>query len=207
MQRLVVVAAVIERGGRVLVSQRGPASGQPGRWEFPGGKREQGESDRKALRRELVEELGIELDVGPRVWTAHAGPLELRFYRCRWVPGLRPRPLSSVQFRWVLTTDLPTYSFPPADAGLVAALAAGRLTRHRGHPQGRGTIQGRSTEAPMAKAKRERRASIRNMQGGDDALRALEQIERQETAEREASQESAPRASDSNGDSTSSDEA
>ena len=58
----------------------------------------------------------------------------------------------------------------------------------------------------MAKAKRERRASIRNMQGGDDALRALEQIERQETAEREASQDVSPRASDANGDVSAPDE-
>jgi 8-oxo-dGTP pyrophosphatase MutT (NUDIX family) len=47
----VVVAAVIERGGRILVSQRGPGVGQPGRWEFPGGKRERGEDDRSALAR------------------------------------------------------------------------------------------------------------------------------------------------------------
>ncbi|HEX2507196.1 MAG TPA: NUDIX domain-containing protein, partial [Miltoncostaeaceae bacterium] len=81
----VVVAAVIERGGRILVSQRGPGVGQSGRWEFPGGKREAGESDRAALVRELREELGVDVDIGPRVWTARAGPLELRFFRCRWI--------------------------------------------------------------------------------------------------------------------------
>ena len=124
-QGRVVVAAVIERGGRVLVSQRGPGAGQPGRWEFPGGKREPGEGDRQALRRELREELGIELVVGPRVWTTRAGPLELRFYRCEWVGGQRPRPHASVQFRWVRREDLPARPFPPADAGLVGALARG----------------------------------------------------------------------------------
>ncbi len=124
-QGRVVVAAVIERGGRVLVSQRGPGAGQPGRWEFPGGKREAGEADREALRRELREELGIDLVVGPRVWTARAGPLELRFYRCEWIGGQRPRPHASVQFRWVRREDLPALSFPPADAGLVSALANG----------------------------------------------------------------------------------
>lgn len=120
-----VVAAVIERGGRILVSQRGPGAGQPGRWEFPGGKREPGEGDQQALRRELVEELGVELDIGPRVWTARAGPLELRFFRCAWAVGQRPRPHGSVQFRWVRREDLPALPFPPADAGLVRALAAG----------------------------------------------------------------------------------
>jgi 8-oxo-dGTP diphosphatase len=123
----VVVAAVIERGGRILVSQRGPGVGQSGRWEFPGGKREAGESDRAALVRELREELGVEVDIGPRVWTARAGPLELRFFRCRWIGGQRPRALGSEQFRWVRRPDLAGLAFPPADSHLVAALANGRI--------------------------------------------------------------------------------
>lgn len=123
----VVVAAVIERGGRILVSQRGPGAGQPGRWEFPGGKRERGEGDEQALRRELREELGIDLVIGPRVWTARAGPLELRFFRCPWLGGQRPRPHASLQFRWVRREDLPLLSFPPADAALVRALADGGI--------------------------------------------------------------------------------
>jgi 8-oxo-dGTP diphosphatase len=127
MRQQVVVAAVIERGGRILVSQRGPGAGQPGRWEFPGGKREPGEDDHAALARELREELGVELEVGPLIWTARAGPLVLRFFRCPWLAGLRPRPLGSVQFRWVRREDLPALPFPPADAELVSALAEGRL--------------------------------------------------------------------------------
>jgi 8-oxo-dGTP diphosphatase len=123
----VVVAAVIERGGRVLVSQRGPGAGQPGRWEFPGGKREAGEGDEQALRRELLEELGVDLEIGQRIWTTRAGPLELRFFRCGWVAGLRPRAHGSVQFRWVRRQDLPALPFPPADDGLVRALAGGGL--------------------------------------------------------------------------------
>jgi 8-oxo-dGTP diphosphatase len=126
-QRQVVVAAVIERGGRVLVSQRGPGVGHPGRWEFPGGKREPGESDAQALARELREELGVEVDIGPVVWTTRAGPLLLRFFRCRWLGGQRPRPLGSVQFRWVPREDLSALDFPPADAGIVSALARGRI--------------------------------------------------------------------------------
>ncbi len=126
-QVVVVVAAVIERGGRILVSQRGPGAGQAGRWEFPGGKREPGETDHQALRRELLEELGVKLEVGPLVWTTRAGPLVLRFFRCDWAPAQRPRPLTSVQFRWVLREDLPSLAFPPADAGLVRALTEGAV--------------------------------------------------------------------------------
>ena len=123
----VVVAAVIERGGRILVSQRGQGAGQPGRWEFPGGKREPGETDEAALARELHEELAVEVGIGERVWTARAGPLELRFFRCAWRDGQRPRPLGSEQFRWVRRPELPGLPFPPADAELVAALAEGRV--------------------------------------------------------------------------------
>jgi 8-oxo-dGTP diphosphatase len=127
--RVVVVAAVVERGGRVLVSQRGPAGGQPGRWEFPGGKREPGEDDRTALRRELREELGVDLPVGDMVWRSPAGPLELRFYRCGWPAGLRPRAIGVAQFRWVRREDLGALRFPPADDELVAALARGEVGR------------------------------------------------------------------------------
>jgi 8-oxo-dGTP diphosphatase len=123
----VVVAAVVERGGRILVSQRGPGVGQPCRWEFPGGKREAGESDAAALARELREELGIEVHIGPLMWTTRAGPLELRFFRCSWLDGQRPRALGSEQFRWVRRPELPALEFPPADAELVGALAEGRL--------------------------------------------------------------------------------
>lgn len=125
--RQVVVAAIIERGGRILVSQRGPGVGHSGRWEFPGGKREPGESDLQALARELREELDVEVNIGEMVWTTRAGPLALRFFRCGWLAAQRPRALGSVQFRWVRREDLGGLDFPPADAGLVDELVAGRI--------------------------------------------------------------------------------
>jgi 8-oxo-dGTP diphosphatase len=123
----VVVAALIQRGGRMLISQRRPESGHAGRWEFPGGKRETGEHDSQALHRELREELGIELPIGAHAWTERSGPLELRFYWCSWREALRPRPLEVAQFRWVPVPALAGYAFPPADSGLVRALVDGRL--------------------------------------------------------------------------------
>jgi mutator protein MutT len=126
---VIVVAALIERGGWVLVSQRGRGA-LPGLWEFPGGKREVGETDAGALRRELAEELGLELPpeaVGPLVWRVRSGAIDLRFLRCAYPSAARPRPLDCAQFRWVRRPDLPRYRFPPADRQLVQALAAGRV--------------------------------------------------------------------------------
>ncbi|MDX6554534.1 MAG: 8-oxo-dGTP diphosphatase [Miltoncostaeaceae bacterium] len=187
-----MVAALIERGGRVLIGRRPASASHGGLWEFPGGKRERGEDDRDALARELREELGVELEPGEVVWTAIAGALELRFLRCPWAPGQRPRPIGCEQFRWVRRADLPGHRFPPADAGFVRALAAGGLP-----PPGRGgAFAGgiessvRRAEVVMAKAKRQRRTSIRTMQA-DNALEALELLERAE-ASRADTDEKAP---------------
>jgi len=127
----IVVAAVIRQGPWILITQRPDGSGHAGRWEFPGGKREPGERDVAALRRELREELGIEVDAPRMIWREDAGPLRLRFYECRYPPLQRPRPLVSPQFRWVRREDLPSYDFPPADDRLVAALATDRIGRRR----------------------------------------------------------------------------
>ena len=128
MKTVEVVAGVItDARGRVLLSRRTEGRDLAGLWEFPGGKREPGETDRQALARELREELAVDLEVGPLVWSTRAGPLVLRFFRCPWRSGQRPRALGSVQFRWVLREDLPALSFPPADDELVAALADGRI--------------------------------------------------------------------------------
>ena len=64
LRRVLVVAAVVERGGRVLVALRRPKGERASLWEFPGGKVEQGEGERAALARELQEELGIKAQIG-----------------------------------------------------------------------------------------------------------------------------------------------
>lgn len=122
-RRQVIVAAVIERGMRVLIAQRvdGPLAGL---WEFPGGKREPGERDEAALQREIGEELGIHVEVGGLVASAGDGPREIRFFRCVYPGGGRPRPLIHAQFRWVRRADLPRYAFPAPNRDLVARLAA-----------------------------------------------------------------------------------
>ena len=63
---MIVVAAVVQERGRILIAQRKSTRSHPGKWEFPGGKVEPDETPRAALRRELREELGIEAEIGAR---------------------------------------------------------------------------------------------------------------------------------------------
>jgi mutator protein MutT len=121
-RRQVVVAAVIERGGWILIAQR-ERGRLAGLWEFPGGKREAGETDQAALRREISEELGIAIDVGDLLERVVDGSLELRFHACSYPGGGRPRPLGCAQFRWVRAGDLVRYAFPAANGPLVERLA------------------------------------------------------------------------------------
>ena len=91
----VVVAAVIERGGLFLAARRTEPPALAGRWEFPGGKTEPGESDAAALVRECQEELGVEIEVGAPVgphYSVGGGAYVVRTYRARLLSG-EPSPL------------------------------------------------------------------------------------------------------------------
>jgi 8-oxo-dGTP diphosphatase len=126
-----VVAALIEKDGKLLVCQRTRHQTMPLKWEFPGGKIEDGEQPRAALRRELEEELGIQAGIGDEVARLqHVYPnhtmVELRFFVVREYEGeLENRIFRDMQ--WSLPKDLPSYDFLEADASLVKDLAAGRL--------------------------------------------------------------------------------
>jgi len=126
-----VVAAIIERNGKLLVCQRTRHQTMPLKWEFPGGKIEEGEQPRDALRRELEEELGIEARIGDEISRLqHKYPsgatVELRFFLVREYRGeLENRIFRDVQ--WSAPEDLGSYDFLEADASVVKDLAAGRL--------------------------------------------------------------------------------
>jgi 8-oxo-dGTP diphosphatase len=121
---IVVVAAVIERDGRFLVTLRAEGTHLAGLWEFPGGKCLPTETHAEALRRELHEELDIVADVGERLFSAtHVYPetiVELHFYAC----GFRgdPKPMLGQGVRWVHRTEIGDLPFPEADAELIATL-------------------------------------------------------------------------------------
>ena len=126
-----VVAALIWKNGEILICQRTRHQPMPLKWEFPGGKIEEGEQPRDALRRELDEELGIAARVGNEVARVqHKYPggssIELRFFEVREYAG----ELENRIFReivWSNPKDLPTYDFLEADLTLVRDLAQGKL--------------------------------------------------------------------------------
>ncbi|HSY92100.1 MAG TPA: (deoxy)nucleoside triphosphate pyrophosphohydrolase [Candidatus Binatus sp.] len=126
-----VVAGLIVKDGKLLVCQRTRHQTMPLKWEFPGGKIEEGEQPRDALRRELEEELGILANVGDEVKRIqheypNGGMVELRFFVVRgFQREIENRIFKDMQ--WADPKDLPKYDFLEADVLLVRDLAAGKL--------------------------------------------------------------------------------
>jgi 8-oxo-dGTP diphosphatase len=118
LKTLIVVAGLMIEQGNVLVSQRKEDSPHGGLWEFPGGKVMEGEEPREALRRELKEELDIEVEVGrifETIFEPHPeGSILLLAFRCRKMKG-HLKPLGCADFRWVPLKDLEGLAMPPAD--------------------------------------------------------------------------------------------
>lgn len=122
-----VVAALIWKDGKILVCQRTRHQAMPLKWEFPGGKIEEGEQPRDALRRELDEELGIAAVVGDEVARIqHRYPtgnsVELRFFEVRDYAGQMENRIFK-KIVWANPGDLPSYDFLEADFELVQSLA------------------------------------------------------------------------------------
>jgi 8-oxo-dGTP diphosphatase len=126
-----VVAALIVQDGKLLVCQRTRHQTMPLKWEFPGGKIEEGEQPRDALRRELDEELGIQATIGDELARIqheypNGGAVELRFYVVRQYQG-KLENLIFKDIQWSEPKDLPKFDFLEADLTLVKDLAAGKL--------------------------------------------------------------------------------
>jgi 8-oxo-dGTP diphosphatase len=128
----VVVAALLFDEGRLLICQRAAAGPFPDKWEFPGGKIEPGEDPKKALRRELREELGISAEIGEEVWrTEHQypghPPIRLLFFSVQKYSGVVENRVFQ-QVRWAAPRDLPRVDFLEADLLLVEKLRSGEVT-------------------------------------------------------------------------------
>ena len=124
---IVVTAAVVQRHGTYLVTRRLQGTHLAGLWEFPGGKCEPGESHQDCLRREVREELGVDVHVHERVLsTVHdygVKRVELHFFACD-ITG-EPEARLGQEIRWVEAGALRRLDFPAADAELIALLAGG----------------------------------------------------------------------------------
>lgn len=125
-QTVVVLAAIIERDGALLLSRRLKGTHLEGLWEFPGGKCEPHETHEACLTRELEEELGVDSDIGRELLvTEHAYPertVRLHFREC--VVRGEPRAVIGQELRWVNRRDLPTLEFPEADRELIRLLTS-----------------------------------------------------------------------------------
>ena len=124
-----VVAGLIERDGQILICRRRAGQQHPLKWEFPGGKVEAGEEPGEALRRELNEELGIEIEASDEITRfdyQYPGrdPILLIFFRVKRYSGI-PENRIFAEARWVKPADLPQFDFLEGDVAFVRELAAG----------------------------------------------------------------------------------
>jgi len=122
---IAVAAALLARGGKLLIARRPEGRHMGGKWEFPGGKLEADELPEQALKRELREELGVEAEIGPiRAAIPYRYPEKdvlLLFYSARVTEG-EPRPIDEAELRWIGADELDGYDFAPVDRLLVDRL-------------------------------------------------------------------------------------
>lgn len=125
MKQIEVSAALIFRDGQLLITQRHADAHLGGCWEFPGGKREAGETFEQCLMREIREELGVEIVVGELFEEiSHDYPeksVHLKFFLCKLISS-EPQPLDCAAVKWIDKAGLDTQEFPPADARLLEKL-------------------------------------------------------------------------------------
>lgn len=120
-----VAAGLVFRDQKLLITQRFAGAHLGGKWEFPGGKRENGETFETCLVRELQEELGIDVEVGPLLESlTHAYPektVQLQFFKCRLLRN-EPQAIGCPAFQWITREQLHDFAFPEADARLIRLL-------------------------------------------------------------------------------------
>jgi len=129
----VVAALLFDEQDRILITQRHEDAHLGGYWEFPGGRIEKGERPKKALIREIKEEVDIDIVVHTLFWRESVAydsrSVNIRFYLAEMdPPGQQVSPLEVADFRWVSMPELTDYTFPRADLNLVKRLIERSVT-------------------------------------------------------------------------------
>ncbi|WYM01131.1 MAG: 8-oxo-dGTP diphosphatase MutT [Gloeotrichia echinulata CP02] len=123
--KIIGVAIIWNDQQQILIDRRRAGGAMGGLWEFPGGKVEPGETVEECIRREISEELGIEIEVGEHLITIDHTYTHLRVtltaHHCRHLTGV-PQPIECDEIRWVGLTDLDQFTFPQANFQIIAAL-------------------------------------------------------------------------------------
>ena len=125
MKPLIVTAALVRHADRILITRRPEGKAHGGKWEFPGGKLEDDESPQDCLKRELHEELALQVEVGDIFTVVYhrypRGPILLLVYNCRPL-SLEMADIEVSAHAWVTPGELSGYEFPEADDAIVARL-------------------------------------------------------------------------------------
>lgn len=123
--KFIGVAVIWNDQRQVLIDRRRPQGVLGGLWEFPGGKIEPGETVLECIKREIWEELGIEIEVGEHLITVDYVYTHLRVtltvHHCRHLTGV-PQPLECDEIRWVMLDEMNQFTFPKANQKIIDAL-------------------------------------------------------------------------------------
>ena len=129
MQPLLVTAAIIRDGERILLTKRPEGSRHAGMWEFPGGKLNDGETPQECLRREIQEELDLAVEVGDifevATYRYEWGAVLILAFLCRSRGGV-PKNIEVAEHRWVLPAELDDFDILPADKPIIERLQQGK---------------------------------------------------------------------------------
>lgn len=123
--KIIGVAVIWNDMGQILIDRRLPEGVMGGLWEFPGGKIELGETVEECIKREIHEELGIEIEVGEHLITIDHTYTHLRVtltvHHCRYLAGV-PQPIECAEIRWVNLDELEQFEFPQANFQIIQVL-------------------------------------------------------------------------------------
>lgn len=123
--KLIGVAVIWNEAGQILIDKRRPGGAFGGLWEFPGGKKEVGETIEDCIKREILEELGIEIGVEEHLITIEHSYSEvkvtLHVYNCRYLWGT-PKTIECDEFKWVTLDNIEQFTFPQANNQIITAL-------------------------------------------------------------------------------------